>query len=450
MTPVPTLRREISRQAQLAAPVVLSQLASMMLWVIDLLMIGRVGVAELAAVSLARSWLMGTMLLGMGVLFGIDPIAAQAHGARDAKALSRALQSGLVLALVASLPVLVCWLATGAVLRATGQDPALAALAQSYALVQLPGIPFFLVFIALRQWLQARGIMRPAMWIAFLANGVNAFGNWLLIYGNLGFPALGVRGAGISTAVTEVFMAASLAWIIQRYRLLRGGWRGFEPGFWWPRQLLPILGHGVPVAAHIGLEYWAFAISTLMAGRLGAPELAAHTIVISLASLTFMVPLGIAIAAVTRVGNLIGAGRPAAARQAAAVALGLGAGVMGVSAIGFIVGREWLGRLFTADAAVVALCAAILPIAAAFQIFDGIQAVGGGILRGMGQTRPAAVFNFVAYYLLALPLAWWFAFGLGGGLVGLWWALALGLAVVAVLLLVWLAYRGPQAPPGSA
>ncbi len=179
-------------------------------------------------------------------------------------------------------------------------------------------------------------------------------------------------------------------------------------------------------------------------GRLaGGAELAAHSIALNLASITYMVPLGIGLGASARVGNLIGAGEPQAAQRAAWVAFTLGGGVMAFFALLFIAGREVIPSWFTADPAVVALAATLLPIVAAFELFDGLQVVGSGVLRGMGRTRPAALFNLVGYYALGLPLAAWLGRPERLGLIGIWWGLALGLAVVAGLSVVWVAFRGP-------
>ena len=176
---------------------------------------------------------------------------------------------------------------------------------------------------------------------------------------------------------------------------------------------------------------------------MGPVDLAAHSIALNLASITYMVPLGIGLGASARVGNLIGAGDPRGAQRAAWVAFALGGGVMTCFALLFVAGRWLIPYAFTRDAAVVALAATLLPIVAAFELFDGLQVVGSGVLRGMGRTRPAALFNLVGYYVLGLPLAAWLGRPERLGLVGIWWGLALGLAVVAGLSVVWVALRGP-------
>jgi MATE family multidrug resistance protein len=228
------------------------------------------------------------------------------------------------------------------------------------------------------------------------------------------------------------------------FRLQRGAWVGWSALAFERRGLLEIVRFGAPVAVQLALEMWAFQVATLMAGLLGELGLAAHTVVLNLASLSFMVPLGLSIATVTRVGNLIGAGNPQAAQRAAWVALGLGALTMSAFSLSFVLGRHWLPTWYTAQPDVIALAAVTLPIAAAFQLFDGVQVVGGGVLRGMGRTRPAAVFNLVGYYALAMPFGWWLAFERGMGLPGVWWGLASGLASVAVLLVLWISRRGPS------
>jgi MATE family multidrug resistance protein len=256
---------------------------------------------------------------------------------------------------------------------------------------------------------------------------------------------MGLAGAGIATGTTRVILLAALVIWVWKFRLHEGAWTRPDRSAFDRRGLREILGHGVPVGIQYGLEGWAFQIATLMSGRLGEVELAAHVIVLNLASVAFMLPLGVSMGAATRVGNLIGAGHRHAAQRSAMLALAMGAAVMTFSAITFLVARHWLPRMFTPDAPTVALAALLLPIAAAFALFDGTQVVGGGILRGMGRTRPAALFNVIAFYGLGLPAAAVLAYVAGWGVVGIWWGLSLGLMCVAGALVAYIHARGPAA-----
>jgi MATE family multidrug resistance protein len=447
--PAASVGTHVRRLLALAVPSTIAQLGAMLLMVVDVLMLGRVGVEALDAASLGRVWALGTMIGAMGLVFGIDPVATQAWGSGNRRRYEGALGSGIAVALLTSLPVGALWLVTGPSLRLLGQDPALTAGATRFVLAQLPGLPFLLVFYATKQYLQARGSVLPAMWVTLVGNAVNVALNWILIFGRWGIPALGIVGSGLATSLTHAFLAgALLAWM--RWRRDPTEWRGAWERGRRRRELVEVLGHGWPVATQLMLEVWTFQAATLFAGRLGAVALAAHTAAISLASVTFTVPFGVSLAAVVRVGNLVGARARRDAQRAAWVALAAGAGVMMLAAMGFWFGRNDLPLLFSADPAVVAAAAAILPIAAAFQVFDGLQVVGCGILRGMGQTRPAAIFNVLGYYGLALPLAWWLGFRMKLGLPGIWWGLALGLASVALLLLAWIRRFGPASLPAGA
>jgi MATE family multidrug resistance protein len=427
----------------LATPAIVTQLGWITMGVVDTVMVGHLGVDAMGAVSLGHLWVVGTLMIGLGVILGIDPVVSQAHGAGDGRRLGIALQQGTVLAALVSLPIAAAWLATEPALLLLGQAPDLARAARGYVLVQLPSIPFFLAFTALRQYLQGRGMIRPVRWVILLANLMNAFLNWVFIYGHLGAPAMGAVGAGLATSVTRASLLFGLLWIVRRYRLHEGAWVPWSREAFRRDGLVQILRFGLPVGIQIGLEIWAFHCATILAGHLGKTELAASTIVLNLASVSFMVPLGISMGAVTRVGNLIGAGDRPGAQRAAWVALAAGAGVMVVSALVFALGRAWLPWLYTGDPGVIALAAAALPVAAAFQLFDGTQVVGGGILRGMGRTRPAAVFNLIGYYALGLPLAWALGIRAGWGVPGIWAGLAFALFAVALALVLWVWRRGP-------
>jgi MATE family multidrug resistance protein len=434
---------ELRRLLELAAPLVVTQLASMLLGVVDTIMVGHVSVKVLGAASLGHVWTFGTLIFGIGIVLGMDPLVTQAHGSGDPVRQGRALQRGILLALVVSIPIGGLWALTEPAMRLLGQAPDLATLAHRYALAQIPGLPFFMLYTALRQYLAGRAIIRPAMIVAIVANLVNVAANWALIFGHLGLPELGIVGAGLATSCTRIFMAVVLAaWLIHA-DLARGGWVPWARESFSPRGLGEIVGHGWPIGVQFALEVWAFQTATLVAGRIGEAELAAHTVVLNVASVSFMIPMGISLGAVTRVGNLIGAGQPKRAQLAAWVALGTGASVMTAFALIFVLFRWQIPLFYNPDPGVRALAATVFPIAAAFQVFDGTQVVGSGVLRGMGRTRPAALFNLIGYYFFALPLGWLMTFNLGLGLVGLWFGLASGLFAVALMLTAWIRYRGP-------
>jgi multidrug resistance protein, MATE family len=437
------LRAEIRKMASLGLPVAGTQLAGMLIGFVDTAMVGHVSVSALGAAALANVWIYGTMEFAAGVVMGLAPIVAQAHGAGDGERAGRALQTGLLLAAVLAVPVALLWLGTERFLLLTGQDPELARLAHAYTQVQIPGIPFYLSYIALRQYLQGREHMRPALFVMIAANLVHAFLNWVLIFGHLGAPALGVVGAGVATTLTRIGIFFGLVAWTRWFALHERAWVPWSRESLALRRVASVSSLGIPIAFQISLEIWAFSGAALVAGQLGPVPLAAHTVTLNMAALAFMLPLGIAQGAATRVGNLIGAREPDAAQRAAWVSIGMGAAVMSFSGASFVVFRSLLPRIYTPDADVIAACAAILPIAGAFQIFDGTQAVGCGVLRGMGRTRPAMVFNLVSYWVLALPIGSWLALRRGWGLAGIWWGLAFGLGLVAISLVLWIRARGP-------
>jgi MATE family multidrug resistance protein len=436
----PTPREEVRALLRLGLPVSVTQVGVMMLGVVDTMMVGHLGTIALDAAALGSLWVWGTAVFGIGLVLGMDPIVSQAHGAGELRRVALTLHRGLVVALLVTPLLAVSWWLTEPCLVALGQAPELAAAAGRYVEIQIFSLFPFLAFYALRQYLQGRGLVAPAVVAVILANLFNAGANWVLIYGHLGAPAMGLEGAGLATGLTRCVLLLSLALWTWAAGLHRGAWERPSLAALELRGLSEIVRHGIPVGVQYGLETWAFQISTLVAGRLGEATLAGHVIALNLASLSFMVPLGISQGASTRVGNLIGAGMPVAARRSATLALALGAGVMVVSAVLFVVLRHALPRLYTDDPEVIAVAAGILPIAAAFQLFDGTQGVGGGVLRGVGATRPAAVFNLVGYYVIALPLAA-LAVHMGMGLSGLWWGLSLGVALVATALVWWIRRR---------
>lgn len=448
MEPV-SLREEGRTLVRLSLPVVAAQLGTMSMGIVDTAMLGRVDVDSLAAASLANAWVYFTLISCNGVLMGMDPIVSHAHGRGDGRTAGIVLQRGLVLAGLLSVLVTVLWTLTGPVFAALRQAPHLVEAADRYVTVQIPSIVFFLAFTALRQQLQGRELMRPAMWATLIANLSNAFLNWVLIFGNLGFPALGLEGAGIATSLNRGVMLVLLLFFVWRADLLAGAWVPWSRDALQRSGLLHIARLGLPVSIQMALEILAFSGSTVVAGWISPAAIAAHQVTLNFAAFSFMMPLGVSQAAATRVGNLLGARRHVRAQRSAWLALGLGAGIMSLWACVFIVGRNDLPGLLTSDLEVIAISASIFPIAAAFQIFDGVQVVGCGVLRGMGRTRPVAWFNLFAYWVVGLPVGGWLALQRDFGLAGIWWGLCLGLAVVAVSLLAWIRVRGPESLAGA-
>jgi multidrug resistance protein, MATE family len=430
--------KELKAVMALSVPLAATQIGLMLIGVVETVIVGRAGTEALGAVALGNVWIYGSMLIANGIVLGADPLISQAHGAGDRSGVALAFQRSLILAVLLSIPLAVCWLLTEPVLRAFGQDETLAREAARFAWVQAPTAVGFLVFTVNRQYLSGRGIVAPAVTALVLGNVFNAVVTWALVLGEFGAPALGVVGAGIAAGLSRLFIAVVLLAMTFGFGLHREAWVPWSRAAVAPGPLLQILKIGTPIALQFAFEVWAFQIGTLLAGRLGKTELAAHTIALNLAALSFMVPLGISMAASVRVGNLVGAGDVAGARTSAFVSLGLTGAVMLGAACVFFFARFTLPAAYGAAPDVIAAAASILPIAAAFQLFDGTQVVGAGILRGLGRTRPAAVFNLIGYYVLGLPLAAWLAFEKGAGVKGIWIGHALGLAVVAVALVSWI------------
>jgi MATE family multidrug resistance protein len=288
--------------------------------------------------------------------------------------------------------------------------------------------------MVVRLSLQAMSVVRPAAWAIVVSNALNALLDWVLIFGHLGSPALGVRGSAYATSTARWLM---LAWFVfASRRHLAPYWRGFTAEAARMASYLRLLRIGVPIGLHQSIEILIFATAGLLMGRMGVTQLAGHQITLNLASLSFMVPLGISGAAATRVGNAIGRQDMPGARRAASACLLLGGAVMVLFALLFGLFPGTLARIYTQDPATVDMAVLLLPVAAMFQVFDGLQVVSVGVLRGAADTAVPAVLAFLGFWAVGLPAGWFLGFRLGHGAVGIWWGLTLGLAAVASLLLL--------------
>ena len=423
---------------RLAIPVVVVQVGMMLMGVVDTVMVGHLAAGSssvnLAAVALGHLYFFGIGVFGMGTLMVLDPVVAQAVGARDEPAVARGIQRGILLAILLALPLILVLLAASPVLALARQPQEVVPLAAAYIVRLAPGVLPFFVFIVLRQSLQALHRTAPIVISIVVANLVNAGLNWVLIFGHGPFPAMGLLGSAWATSVSRWLLAAvllGLAWSDLRPRLARR-----LPELWELEPLARMLRLGLPIGCQYVLEFGAFACVALMMGWLGTRQMAGHQVAINLASLTFMVPLGVGDAASVLVGHAVGRADPAGARSMARAALVCGATFMCGTAVLFLAWPHGLAGLYTGDAAVIGVAATLIPLAGVFQVFDGLQVVGGGILRGLGETRVAMLTNLLGYWLLGLPVSYVLGFRLGMGPVGLWWGLVVGLGVVATVLLI--------------
>lgn len=442
----PGWRVEAAATLRLALPIVLTNLSQMALALTETVLLGRLGTEALAAGLLAVSLHFALLAPGFGLALAAAPLQAQARGAGRlagaagrgwVRAMRRATRAAFWACAIMLVPTWLLLWESAAVLRALGQDPALAALAQDYTRAAMFGMPGFCGFVVLRGFLAAMERPAAAMWVSFAAVALNLPLAWLLI-----FPAgLGVLGAGLSIAIANLGMLLALVVLIRRdrvfrrFRLFGRVWR-LDAG-----RLREVFVVGLPIAATMLLEIGVFTAAAFAMGWFGTVAVAAHAIAIQTASATFMVPMGIGQAATARVGLAIGAGDPRGAARAGWVAVALGAGFMATMALVLVVASSAIARLFLdpgdpQSGAVAALGATLLIIAGAFQMGDGIQVVAAGALRGLKDTRVPMLFAALGYWGIGLPFGLLVARYGGLGPPGVWAGLGVGLALVAGMMLL--------------
>ena len=428
----------------LAYPVVLSQVGHILVGFVDSVLVGRLGTVPLAAVSLGVNSVNVIMILGIGLSMGSVPLVAAADGRRDAADLGRLLVSSVWLSALAGLALAGLGQLVPALLHFLGQSPEVEALAAPWVRVISWSFLPLMLFQGFREFAEGLGLTRQAMWLSIGANVVNAALCYALIFGHWGAPAMGMMGAAWATLAARWLMALLMgAYVLLAPRLagLRAAIRSWQPD---GATLFRLFDLGAPIGVQMAFEVGAFAAAAIMIGWLGAGPLAAHQVAINLASMTYMAASGIAAAATIRVGRLSGAGSRAEARLAGAAAYVLGFAFMGVRGLLFIVFRHHAPLLYSHDPAVVAQAGTLLLIAALFQVSDGVQVVGLGALRGLGDVKVPSVVALLAYWAVALPLGYWLGFVLRLGAPGVWMGLLAGLSIVAVVLMV--RFRRETAP----
>ncbi len=430
------LRLEFRPMFSLAVPVVVAELGWITMGMVDTLMVGRLSPEAIGAVGVGSSLFLAIGIFAMGLLLGLDTLVAQAFGGRRLDECHTWLVHGIGVALALTVPVMgVLWF-LGAALDGWGLHPAVLALTGPYLDIVTWSVLPLLFYAAFRRYLQGMGVVRPVMIALVLANVMNACANWVLIFGHFGAPAMGVRGAAWATVASRIVMAGVLAGVIV-YRE-----RGRSPGLFqtplrveWTR-VRRLMALGFPAAAQVTLEVGVFAAATALAGRLAPAALAAHQIALHIVGFTFMIPLGVSSAGALRVGHAVGRHDAAGVRRSGWTALLLGAGFMACAAIAFVSIPRVLIGAFTADEGVIAVGTSLLFVGAIFQLFDGLQGVATGVLRGLGDTRSPMLWNLAGHWFIGLPLGYVLAFVLGRGVIGLWWGLSTGLIICGVALLV--------------
>jgi MATE family multidrug resistance protein len=413
---------------------VVGQVSQMLLGVIDSVMIGHLGAVPLAASAFVGGVFMLFFMVGIGLLLPVAVLVSREHGAGKTHDVAQWLQQGAVLAVVAGVAEVGLMLALWSGSSHLDQPPeVLAQAGPFYGLIAASLLPAML-FQVFRQYAEALG--RPWIPMAIMLTGValNVGLNWVLIYGQLGAPALGLTGVGWATLTSRLAVLVGIILWLRRTPAFRATW----PTSWlhWPRAtcLRAMVSLGGPAAAMFFMEVGAFMAATLIVGWLGAEALAAHQIAISCAGFMFMFPLGLSMAVGMRIAKAAGEGRHDLIRPIAGGALAMAWIIMSLSAAGFALFGAELARGFVADAAVITLAARLLMVAAIFQLFDAAQVIGAGALRGLADVRVPTVITFVAYWVLAIPGAYGLGLHTQLGAVGVWVGLATGLGVAAVLL----------------
>ena len=437
---------ELRATFALAWPLVIAQLAQNALTATDVIMLGWLGPTYLAAGTLATTFLMPFFLLGVGIVGAVAPLVAQARGARDIRAVRRVVRQGLWASILLAALMIPLLLQIRPIFAVLGQDPSATIMAEQFIQVAVWMLFPALAIIALRSLLSAFDATRVILVITLSGVLFNAAANYLLIFGHFGFPRLELRGSATATVLTNMLMfGLMLAFVLRQRRFKRFYvlMRFWKPD--WPR-FREIFRIGTPIGLTVLAEVGLFTAAALLMGRLGTDEVAAHAIALQCASMAFMVPLGLGIAATVRVGTAYGRSDPDGIHKAGWTAFVLGTSFMAVSCVLFLTVGPTIVSWFLdprapENANALALAASFLVIAGVFQLVDGAQVVAAHALRGLSDTKVPMLLAILGYWLVGLPVAYVLGFVLGWRGVGIWIGLAASLAFVAAVLVARFALR---------
>jgi len=428
------LKNHFRETINLAVPVVIGQVGITLMGIVDSAMVGRVGAASLAAASISGGFFFIITVVGLGIISSITPLVAIAVGSFNDAAPGKLFKQGFWVTVITSAILNLIVYFGAEVIHYMDQPPDVAELAISYTRIISFSILPMLLFICYKQFIEGLSFTRPAMVIALAANLVNFFFNWILIYGNLGAPSLGLDGAGVATLLSRIFMFVSLAYFVHRStKFSRFGLKILPYGG--PDEHgREILRLGLPSGFQSFFEVGFFALSAFMVGWIGKNSLASHQIAMNVASTTYLVCLGISTAGTIRVGNALGAGNISEVKRAGSVAIYLGVGFMLLSGILLVIFKSVIPLLYTNEPKVLEIASTLLTIAALFQVFDGSQAVALGVLRGIKEVKIPTVITFIAYWLIGLPAALLLGFVLNLGTKGIWFGMSISLIASSVML----------------
>lgn len=422
----------IKETIKLAYPVVIGQLGHMMLGVVDSLMVGRLGAVYLAAASLVNGLILLILVLGIGMSVALTPLVAIAKGSEKHDECGIILRQGLLVNLIFSFLLVIVIYFLADLVYYLDQPLEVAQYAESYLKILNISIIPFMLFQTYKQFSEGLSFTKPPMVILVVSNLVNAFGNWVLIFGNLGFPKMELDGAGYASLMTRIFMAIAIFLYIRNAK----SFKEFDPSLKFKSINMPIIKKivnlGIPGGFQMFFEVGGFSFAAIMVGWIGVNQLAAHQIALNLASITFMVGLGISISATIRIGNFLGKRDLAGIKKAGFTALFLVTLIMGSFGLLFLVFRNYLPTLYINDLEVIKIASSLIIIAAIFQIVDGLQVVGVGILRGLTDLKAPMVISFVAYWIIGLPVAYLLGFVFQFGVEGIWVSFIVGLSLAAI------------------
>ena len=419
----------------LAYPVMLSQLGQVLVGVADSMMVGQIGKDSLAGASLGNSIFVLFLTFGIGISYGITPLVAKADGEGNPRSIIDLLKHGFLVNMITSILLFLLLMGTSMVFPYLGQPEPVVSLAIPYFIVISISIIPFMAFQTARQFAEGLSLTRQAMMVTVSGNILNILLNYILIFGKLGFPALGLFGAGIATLISRVIMAAMMGFFVYYHKRFTVYWKFFERHGFEMNIMRRIISIGLPSGFQFIFEVGAFSFAAIMVGWIGTTALAAHQIAISLASISYMMATGIATATTIRVGNQLGRRDAAMLRKTGFTGFLMGATFMGVCALVMISYNHYLPTWYIDDHEVIRLAAELILIAAIFQISDGLQVVGLGALRGMADVKIPTLVTLLAYWIFALPIGYLFGIYLDFGALGIWVGLLIGLTVTAALLI---------------